>query len=301
MINILVSFDDRYMKYTEVMLYSLCKHTDETVRVWLLNKRLTVKSCDECRIFLKTKCRAELEVIAIDASVFNEMPTGAITIETYSRVIAQHVLPADLDRILWLDGDIIINRDIAPFYHQDMGDSYCVACKDNWSDTEYIKNHQAELQISPEISYFNAGVLLLNLEVLRKEVSLQNVASACTLLKPKILFADQDVLNYLYAGRVKYADKMLYNCQRFGKKEEENQVQYDQVVILHYTGVRKPWDIRFLDKRAKYYWKMYAQCGGFDHVLHCAVFYIFGGLFALADGFLRTCCPGLYNKLKEKI
>ena len=120
-------------------------------------------------------------------------------------------------------------------------------------------------------------------------------------MKDAIHFPDQDILNYLYTGHVKYADNLLYNCQRFGKKEEEKQVQYDQVVILHYTGIRKPWDIRFLDKRAKYYWKMYVQCGGIGHALYCVAFYIGGGLFSLADSFMRTCCRGLYDKIKGKV
>lgn len=41
MIHVLVSFDANYMQHTQVMLYSLCKHTKESVEVWLLNLKLT--------------------------------------------------------------------------------------------------------------------------------------------------------------------------------------------------------------------------------------------------------------------
>lgn len=301
MIHVLVSFDENYMPYSQVMLYSLCSHTNEPVKVWLLNQKLTDVQCMAFHDFLQTKCCAEFEVITIDASLFDGMPIGTLSLETYSRIVAPQVLPSDLNRILWLDSDIIVNRDIATFYHQNFCGQYCVACKDNWSDTKYIKSHQEDMGMQYSDVYFNAGVLLLNLELLRVEVPAEIVFNACTMLKDKLLFADQDILNYLYVGHVKYADNLLYNCQRFGKKEKEKQVQYDQVVILHYTGIRKPWDIRFLDKRAKYYWKMYVQCGGIGHALHCAAFYIGGGLFSLADSFMRTCCRGLYDKIKGKV
>ena len=301
MIHVLVSFDANYMPYSQIMLYSLCKRTNESVKVWLLNQKLTDAQCHAFSDFLLNKCCAELEVITIDPSLFDGMPTGSLSLETYSRIVAPQVLPADLNRILWLDSDIVVNGDIAPFYHQDFGGQYCVACKDNWSGTEHVKSHQIDMGLQRTDVYFNAGVLLLNLELLRIEVSPETVTNACVALKDKVLFADQDVLNYLYAGHVKYADSLLYNCQRFGKKEEEKQVQYNKVVILHYTGIRKPWDVRFLDKRAKYYWKSYIQCGGVGHALHCAAFYVVGTLFSLADGFMRTCCHGLYEKMKKKV
>lgn len=61
MIHVLVSFDANYMQHTQVMLYSLCKHTKESVEVWLLNLKLTDEQCAACKRFIERKCGAELK------------------------------------------------------------------------------------------------------------------------------------------------------------------------------------------------------------------------------------------------
>lgn len=201
MIHVLVSFDANYMQHTQVMLYSLCKHTKESVEVWLLNLKLTDEQCAACKRFIERKCGAELKIIDMDPSMFRGMPTCGFSIECYSRIMALNVLPKELSRVLWLDGDIIVNNDVAPFYHQELGDKYCVACKDNWADTEHIKTHQVALGIPNTHEYFNSGVLLLNLEILRRNITLDDIQSAFVKLKDAIHFPDQDILNYLYTYR----------------------------------------------------------------------------------------------------
>lgn len=301
MIHVLVSFNLSYMQPTQVMLYSLCTHTDEEVTVWLLNQNLSSNACADFSSFIKKRCKAKLQVVQLDTTLFDGLPVTGLSVETYSRVLAQQVLPIDLDRVLWLDGDIVVHGDIAPFYHQNFGRAYCVACKDNWSGTEYITRHQKDLGIPDDLPYFNSGVLLLNLKQLHHDISNEKIWTTLGELKDRLLFHDQDILNYLYAGHVKFADNRIYNCQRYGKKEEERLVDYNQVIVIHYTGVRKPWDIRFLDKRAKYYWQMYVKCFGAKAKLHCIAFYIGGSLFAAGDRVMRTCFRSYYDKLKAKI
>ena len=110
MIHVLVSFDANYMQYTQVMLYSLCKHTKESVEVWLLNLKLTDEQCAACKRFIERKCGAELKIIDMDPSMFRGMPTCGFSIECYSRIMALNVLPKELSRVLWLDGAILSSR-----------------------------------------------------------------------------------------------------------------------------------------------------------------------------------------------
>lgn len=70
MIHVLVSFDANYMQHTQVMLYSLCKHTKESVEVWLLNLKLTDEQCAACKRFIERKCGAELKIIDMDLQCF---------------------------------------------------------------------------------------------------------------------------------------------------------------------------------------------------------------------------------------
>ena len=73
-------------------------------------------------------------------------------------------------------------------------------------------------------------------------------------LKDKLFYQDQDILNALYVGQVKYAEK-IYNYQLLGmRKIPKDDIK--QMSILHYTGSRKPWDYHCMDNNSKYYWKV---------------------------------------------
>ena len=255
MINVLMCVNKKYMDKAEVTLYSLTRHTNEEITVYLINKTLTENDIDKFKHFLERRCRIKLNVIEMRNSFFDDLPiTEEFSIEVYFRIIAQYILPRDIDRILWLDADVVVLNDISSFYYQDM-DGYCIAaCADggNGADNE-IQEIKKRLGIKDTHTYFNSGVLLMNLNDLRVCYSLDETMKICGDLKDKLRFPDQDLLNYLYQDKTKYCDGKLYNYQAHsmtGFNEKET-------VILHYT-YHKPWQYvwrrRGKVNHEKYYW-----------------------------------------------
>lgn len=77
------------------------------------NIKTSERALNELKEFLNKKCGAKLRVYTIDGKYFKNLPVDRIPYEAYSRLIAQFILPQDMDRVLWLDGDIIVLKDVS--------------------------------------------------------------------------------------------------------------------------------------------------------------------------------------------
>lgn len=289
MINLLVSVDENYLRYAKNMIYSLRDSVLDDIRIFLFRNNLKKNSIEDFRKFLKNKCNACLEIIESPEGCFEELPLGDqhFTIEMYYRLIAQFVLPSNLDRILWLDADIIVKKDITPFYYQQFDGKSMVVCPDINCNSKGIDELKYKIGLSKKHRYFNSGVLLLNLQKLREDTTLDGILGICMDLKNKVEYPDQDILNYLYQNKVKYADELVYNFQTFeGKVDKKDR---KRIAIIHYVGQKKPWKYKFINNMSKYYWKIQIKQG---HIIEACWIYLKFSLYYLARK--------LYWRIKNK-
>lgn len=261
------------------MLHSFRRNNSEDVTVYLINRSLNSAELKKFRNYLQKYLRMDLVVIDVSTTAFDQLPLndGRFSIEIYYRVIAQFLLPQTVDRIMWLDADIVICGTISDFYHQDFEGALLVACPDVDCEDKEILRIKENLGLSREHIYLNSGVLLLNIEALRKITDLQDIVQTAQSIAQYFVYPDQDLLNYLYTGRVKYCDQNQYNCQvkAFGKLTK---YQCDQIAILHYAGHQKPWLFYYiygLSKAAIPYWKEIALQGKWFSIIKIAVLYGF--------------------------
>lgn len=255
--NILISVNSKFLEIAKTMLYSLQINTKEKIVVYMINLNLKETEIKDFNNYLIENCSIKLNVIDIGYELINKLPivSEQFSIEMYFRIFAQFLLPNDLDRILWLDADIIVMRDIIDFYYQDFEDKCFVVCRDRKYTNESILTIKKNLEIPNYHDYFNSGVLLMNLEKLRKITEIKSISEICNKLKSKLTYPDQDLLNYIYAGKVKYNDWEKYNYQLFCDSEIDNNI-LNGVSILHYCGQKKPWIYQNICDSSKYYWKI---------------------------------------------
>lgn len=214
-------------------------------------------------------------------------PCYGLPIETYYRFLIQKILP-EYDKVLYLDCDLIVLADVAELYQTDIDGYSLAAVKDagflgqiNYSET--LKNYiKTDLPMQNPHNYFNAGVLLLNTEELRKAYSIEEWL---TFASKKYLFNDQDVLNLYCEGRVKYLP-MTWNLMN---DNDNSRISNDIVhaadiiqkeyfaarsnpKIIHYAGRVKPWQCPSEDL-ASYFWKVAAKTPYFELLLQQMVEY----------------------------
>jgi lipopolysaccharide biosynthesis glycosyltransferase len=157
-----------------------------------------------------------------------------------------HLLP-HLDKVLYLDGDVLVREDLRALYETGLGDRPAAVVRD-------IGLEDNALGIP---SYFNAGVMLLNLKQVRKEgapAALEEMRRTRT----DLTYMDQDCSNLLFAGRVRLLP-MRYNCfysiflrlkrrypverinRFFGTSYPTLEALGEDAAILHLAGHDKPW------------------------------------------------------------
>ncbi|MBQ4495163.1 MAG: hypothetical protein II968_05285 [Selenomonadaceae bacterium] len=137
------------------------------------------------------------------------------TIGTYYRFFIPFVLPTEINKVIYLDGDVIITLDINEFWQVDLGDSPLGVV------TSGLKSLRG---IVKDTDYFNAGVLLMNLKILRDEYKVVQAGMKFLAENPQLFrWGDQDLLNYCFAVRaMKLPDKFNFRVCSMARPRNES-------------------------------------------------------------------------------
>jgi len=205
---------------------------------------------------------------AIECKVDGEKFAGYRTtedwsVETYYRLFLTDLLPEDMERILYVDTDVIINRNIREYYEQDFEGNCFVVSRDLSMKKQVLDSgwYVARFLREEGRPYFNAGVMLYNMNLLREMDLPRKVVEAEKEFHDLLYALDQDILNYLFYDKVKYADGYMYNFIAKGYASEEwnySRVK-EEVKIIHFAGGVKPWNVQAYHCDIEYIWWEYAK------------------------------------------
>lgn len=247
--NLLFSIDDGYVNQFKVTLYSIVRNSrQKSFNVYVLQKG-KLESHDNITSFCQQLGITYCPVV-IGEEAFEDAPTTDRYPETiYYRLLAHDYLPQNLDRILYIDADILCINDISELYNLDLTDKlYAAASHTSDSNIPELVNKLRLRNFEAE-SYFNSGVLLMNLETIRKEVSRKDILDYIAQNSLRLLLPDQDVLNALYGHRTKQIPDQIYNydarynalyfTRSSGKWDLDWVIEH--TVFLHFCGRDKPW------------------------------------------------------------
>jgi lipopolysaccharide biosynthesis glycosyltransferase len=177
----------------------------------------------------------------------------------YARLLLPYLLPSNVVRALYLDADILIVDDLDSLWGMDL-EGYALGAV---PDLDAADNAE-RLSLSAEEcgnqsgfgsrlghSYFNAGVLLVDLPKWRQEEISERAIGYLTDY-PHAPYADQDALNVACAGRWKRLDNR-WNLQ--GPEHGQDPVRLNDIrpAILHFCCKAKPWNASSLNSSEKFY------------------------------------------------
>ena len=254
--DIVCSTDSCYVMQTGIMLTSLFENNREAdIRVHVLHNGIDSNSL---ALIERIACAygQKITFYLVDESLFSAFPIGrdgqnthvGTSYATYYRLFLSELLPNDINRVLYLDGDIIVTDSLNELWVTDIHDKAIAAVPDSYNNKI---EHYNRLHYPQPMGYFNAGVLLINLDYWRTN----NVVSAfCQYAsaRPDSLYChDQDILNYVFRES-KITLPLRYNMlneywfdirHSVVSWEFDNQMRYGQQrpAIIHYTGLPKPW------------------------------------------------------------
>lgn len=234
-INICITSDDNYIEHLYITLYSLLVNLDKEhhCNIYILDWWLNKKSKNFVDSLLGRFIWINIFYVETNVGNYRQYPSFNGTRQTYFRLDIPNLIPSNVDRILYLDPDIIINWDISDMYNTNL-DWYAI-----WAPTEE-KIHLVYdyiLNFHNKNWYFNGWVLLMNLKNFR-EKNLSNKLINYIVSAKKNYFCDQDALNYvLWDMRLPIPWK--YNvteiiCYKYYFKKNKS-------IIIHYCWWWKPW------------------------------------------------------------
>jgi len=247
-LNILVTLNSNYIKPLKIMLKSLfINNPKEDFSIYIMHSSLTALELQDIRSLVENHGHRLFE-ISVKGGYFDEAPVVKhYSKEMYYRLLAARFLPQDMDRILYLDPDILIINSIRELYDTCLGDCLYAAA---YHDRVSVKSIN-RLRLRPyEIEeYYNSGVLLCNLPRQREVINEKEIFDFVEKNKSTLILPDQDILNALYSKSIKPVDEILYNYDprfyNYYKIISNGKYDMDYIIynssIIHFCGKQKPW------------------------------------------------------------
>ena len=237
---------------TGVMMCSVCVNNPDVDILFhiITDSDVVREDCDDLTAIVARYNRARLEFYPVTEQIFSySFPRikERITRTAYYRLFVTEMLPTTIDKVLYLDGDVIVRHSLEELWNMDLSGRALAAAPDMKEDTT---DRYEGLGYSKSLGYFNSGVLLINLAYWRQHQATKLFGEFLRDRWETILFHDQDVLNYVFREQkmrmpIKYnfQDGFLfktpeYDWPRYG---EEVIAARKDPVIVHFTSNSKPW------------------------------------------------------------
>ena len=181
---------------------------NEKIRFYVIGKDITEENKTKINLLKKSYVNFEIEYIVPDVTLFDDLNLNIeyITVETYFRYIIADLVPS-IDKCLFLVADLVINGTLKEFYDTDIKDYYCAGVEDIFINKIGYKK---EISFDSSDLYINAGMLLMNLEKIRKENMVEKLFLNNQDRKEKIRFQDQDIINITFKYKILAVDS-VYN------------------------------------------------------------------------------------------
>lgn len=240
--NIALLSDLDYAHVTSVAIKSVLR-TNSPARIDVIDAGMTQSQCEHLQSLSPlVNIVAMPDFVRLWLGHFSH-GTKRVPISTFLKAQLHWLLP-DLERVIYIDGDVIALQDLSALFAEPLGDAYMVGATCNEA-IRTIGRRRLKLR-NP---YFNAGVLLCPLEKWRRMQVDQAFLRCYIDNQERIKYADQDVFNILFDGRVKWIDKRWnVSHKEVLSKFHSGGPSLGETAILHFNGDRKPWDADYREE-----------------------------------------------------
>lgn len=261
-IPVFFAVDDGYIPFLAVSLQSLIDNSSEKNNYAI--KILYTNVSEKNMLKIKKYEKENITIEFVDLNTQLQEIQGKLYTRnyfsntTYFRLFIPELYP-QYDKAIYLDSDTAILGDVADLYNEKIEDNLIAAVPDGAVQTIPIFQEYVEkvVGVSDYNKYFNAGILVMNLEELRKYKFQEKFLYLLEKIKFEVA-QDQDYLNRLCKGRVKILD---YSWNRMPIMGESN----EDIKIIHYNLGAKPWyfdDVPY----QKYFWKYAEKTEFYDKI-----------------------------------
>ena len=273
-IHVAMACDDNYAHHLAITICSILVNMSQerNLCIYILHENLTGKTKAKLEQ-LKNVRQFELRYINVSCDKyesFKVIVASYISKLTYARFQLPEIL-SHLNKCLYLDCDILVRLDLGELWDIELPDQAFLGAVEEPA----ARHRNKDLKLPDSYSYFNAGVLMLNLEKLRL-FHLEEKAFGYLQDKGSLLYGDQDVMNALfchtwYALPLKWNVHshvyMLKNVNKYYRyTKQESDTVFDHVAIVHFSHKTKPDSLMSQSPYRDEYWQ-YKRFTAWKHSL----------------------------------
>lgn len=234
-LHVAFSLNANFVNLAAVAIYSAIESTAQPLHIHILHSPGQESSFGPL-VRMLDACNTEWTFYPVDLGRFDGLPVnGHVSLETYFRLAMAVLLPTSIDRVIYLDADLVVLSSL----------------KELWESPRHAKGIAAvpepgdsvqRLGLPEGSSYLNAGVLVIDLDAWRSEGVTAQLFEIAKENADRLQFWDQDVLAIYLQGDWQHLDaRWNYNHRFFFGNHQAPTLTAP--AIVHFSGQRlKPWD-----------------------------------------------------------
>lgn len=242
MLHIVFAPDNNYVDYCCIAIKSIEENyiDDAIVCIYILNLELTEFNKSKLNRTVEKNDKFRITYVEIqNNSIIRKFNTHShFTTAMYYRILIPNLLNENISKVIYLDCDILVRKNIAELWNIEINDYALGAI----STVDF--NNCDNLGIDEKYGYFNSGVLVINLNKWRTENYISKTLDYLLYNSTKLKLPDQDALNFILCKDwveipLKWNVRTtLYNSDKVGS--DDLQYLHDPAIV-HYTTYSKPW------------------------------------------------------------
>ncbi|MGI8557954.1 MAG: glycosyltransferase family 8 protein [Solirubrobacteraceae bacterium] len=200
MLHVACAADRRYAAHSAAMVHSLLEPRQPgTTTVHYLHSSSFPRAVARDLGSMVSGLGGKLNLLAVDERRIAGLPrTPDISHAMWYRTLLPEMLP-DVPRVLYLDVDVIVIDSLDPLWETDLDGCFLAAVTNVLEDRHLSR--PVQLGLAGPTDYFNSGVLLMNLELMREESATARLHAFAREHQAELLWPDQDALNVVLGDR----------------------------------------------------------------------------------------------------
>ena len=244
--HVCLTFDDNFWAPAFATMRSVClfTHRREDLVFHLCHRTLAPEHRADLEMIVE-EFPVELRWYDLDQSdmfrdIAGRMPENKrLSNIVYARLMIDRLVGPDVERILYLDCDMLVRDDIFRLFDLDLEGKAIAAVRDPagaliTGQRDLKKNRDI---FDPADPYFNAGMVLIDIAKWREADILGRMEEAYASGIMQRIYYDQDLLNLIFRG------KWLQLPWRWNTIDARHAHDGLDPAIVHYTGDTKPWSV----------------------------------------------------------
>ena len=231
-LNLVLASDENGVQGLAVAASSALEHTHMPVTLWVIQQGISMRQQQQLRALWQQTGRLQQLHFMAPPALPAWWATRQYPLIAWARMQMDRILPETVSRCVYIDIDVLVGADLAELAAMPMQGCILGMVRNTGLSREGLR-YVESLGLTQE-SYYNSGVLLMDMDAWRLEGAREGLIARRSQLPVDLLCVDQDLMNVYFGGRI----LALQEC--WNRRDAAAPLTGS---VLHFAGRPKPWQI----------------------------------------------------------